>query len=362
MYSFYPSDEQLKTVLHAENNSFTLDALKTNTTSSSSGSNAFCTAKSHSTVSNEFLNQLDNFTLHTNPSPVPSQHSSSSSAFMAAAGIDTAATKSKSNTPIPVANTKTSGTSSSSLFDNFADFDAFSSKSNSSTMDSKKKTNATKVDNFFDAFNDNFETTSNKSLDSNSNQMKTTAKSISSLDKFDAFGNICDKSAAAFDAFGDNLKNSTQPVFAANFDAFNDNNFEDDFFKSSSHTSTTTLKETNLNNNKMKLNTSPLPFNDNDFAKFDAFAALNEDNFKNNTVKATNLNNFMTIPKHSLTKTDNLVKVQNRLTVNANAEKISASNTENGAKLPEKFVSDYSKPETFEDDLQEAIKRSMVDQ
>lgn len=290
---------------------------------------------------------------------------------MGAAGSDNktaSSVKSKSNTPIPVINTNPApATSSASLFDNFADFDAFSTKSNTSTMESNKKLSAMKADTFFDAFNDNFETTSNKSLDSNSNQMKSTTKSVSSLDAFDAFGNINDKNSTAFDAFGDNIKTSTTPQqVSAMFDAFNDNNFEDDFFKSSNltkDTTSTTLKETNLNNNKNKLNKSPLPFNDNDFAKFDAFGALSDDNFNNSTTTKTNLNNSMPKPKYSLKKTDSLIKVQNKLTVNNIADKKTmGSNSENGAKLPEKFVADYSKPETFDDDLQEAINRSMVDQ
>ncbi|KAM7345611.1 epidermal growth factor receptor pathway substrate 15 isoform 2-T6 [Cochliomyia hominivorax] len=362
-------DDNVKIDLSKDNSNFSSDAFQANTTSSSNVSNAFSTAKSHSTVSSEFLNQFDSFTLQTNPSPVPSQHSSSSSAFMGTTGSDLKDnnnTKSKSNTPIPTSfNRKTSTTPSAGLFDNFADFDSFSTKSNTSTMQSTKKTSATKTaDPFFDAFNDNFETTSNKSLDTNSNPSKTNAKSLTSLDAFDAFGNKSDKNATttAFDAFGDNFKAAPQQV-SVMFDAFNDNNFEDDFFKSSNLTkdTTTTLKETNLNNNNAKLNKSPLPFSDNDdFAKFDAFSAMST---------ATNLNNSMPRPKYSLNKTDNLVKVQNKLTVNNsnnnnNADKTLAasSNAENGAKLPEKFVADYSKPETFDDDLQEAIKRSMVDQ
>ena len=75
---------------------------------------------------------------------------------------------------------------------------------------------------------------------------------------------------------------------------------------------------------------------------------------------SSNLNNSIQKPKYSLTKTDNLIKVQNKLTVNS--DKQPSGSTENGAKLPEKFVQDYSKPETFSDDLEEAIARSMVDQ
>ncbi|XP_065366917.1 epidermal growth factor receptor substrate 15-like 1 isoform X2 [Calliphora vicina] len=366
-------DEKLKIGLNNDNNNFALDSFQANTTNSSSASNAFSTAKSHSTVSSEFLNQFDSFTLQSNPSPVPSQHSSTSSAFMGASATDikdAGATKSKSNTPLPLNNTKAGVTTSSSLFDNFADFDTFSTKSATSTMESNKKLNVTKADPFFDAFNDNFETTSNKSLDSNSNQLKTNTKSLTSLDAFDAFGNnVADKNVTAFDAFGDNLKTAAVPQqVSAMFDAFNDNNFEDDFFKSSNlakgTSNTTSLKETNLNNNNSKLNKSPLPFNDNDFGKFDAFAALNEDDFNNTSTSSSNLNNSIAKPKYSLTKTDNLIKVQNKLTVdnNDNNDKTAASNPENGAKLPDKFVADYSKPETFDDDMEEAIKRSMVDQ
>lgn len=271
------------------------------------------------------------------------------------------ASKSKSNTPIPIIKTTATPTSGS-LFDNFADFDTFSTKSNSSTMESTKKSNTTKTtaDPFLDAFNDNFETISNKSLDSNSNPLKG--------DAFDAFGTTAtSKKSTAFDAaFGDSFKPAaaTTQVAAMFDDAFNDN-FEDDFFKSSNltkDTNITTSKDTNLNNNQSKLHKSPLPFNDNDFAKFDAFGTSSEDDFNNSANTASNLNNSMPRPKYSLNKTDNLIKVQNKLTVNNTDKTAVTSNVENGAKLPEKFVADYSKPETFDDDLQEAIKRSMVDQ
>ncbi|KAI8127293.1 hypothetical protein FF38_11522 [Lucilia cuprina] len=363
-------DENLKINQNKNNNAFNLDSFQANTTSSSSASNAFSTAKSHSTVSSEFLNQFDSFTLQSNPSPVPSHHSSTSSAFMGASGSDIkdGSAKSKSNTPIPM-NANNAKATTTSLFDNFADFDTFSTKSSTSTMESNKKTNVLKTDPFFDAFNDNFETTSNKSLDSNSNPLKTNTKSLTSLDAFEAFGNVINKTTTAFDAFGDNLNvtNKTQQVSTALFDAFNDNNFEDDFFKTANltkdNTSSSTLKETNLNNNNSKLNKSPLNFNDNnDFAKFDAFGTFNEDNFNNSATTTTNLNNSIAKPKYSLTKTDNFIKVQNKLTVDNKIDKTLIANTENGAKLPEKFEADYSKPETFDDDLQEAIKRSMVDQ
>ncbi|XP_046809921.1 epidermal growth factor receptor substrate 15-like 1 isoform X3 [Lucilia cuprina] len=364
-------DENLKINQNKNNNAFNLDSFQANTTSSSSASNAFSTAKSHSTVSSEFLNQFDSFTLQSNPSPVPSHHSSTSSAFMGASGSDIkdGSAKSKSNTPIPMNANNAKATTTTSLFDNFADFDTFSTKSSTSTMESNKKTNVLKTDPFFDAFNDNFETNSNKSLDSNSNPLKTNTKSLTSLDAFDAFGNVSNKTTTAFDAFGDNLNatNKTQQVSTALFDAFNDNNFEDDFFKTANltkdNTSSSTLKETNLNNNNSKLNKSPLNFNDNnDFAKFDAFGTFNEDNFNNSATTTTNLNNSIAKPKYSLTKTDNFIKVQNKLTVDNKIDKTLIANTENGAKLPEKFEADYSKPETFDDDLQEAIKRSMVDQ
>ena len=290
---------------------------------------------------------------------MPSQYSSTSSAFTTSGGLtdqikEQGSIKSKSNTPIPL-NASTS--TPSSLFDNFADFDTFSkTKSSTSTLDSTKKSCTPRPDPFLDAFNDNFENTSNKSVDSNSNQVTNTTKSTSSLDVFDAFASKNTTASTVFDAFGDNLnRQQVSDMFAV----FNDNNFEDDFFKNSNLTkdfSSITLKETNLNKNNTKSNKSPLPFNDNDFAKFDAFSGINDD-FNNSTV--SNLNNAKQKPKYSLTKSDHLTKVQNKLTVNnSTADKT----TENGAKLPEKFIADYSKPETFDDDLQEAIKRSMVDQ
>lgn len=321
--------------------------------------NALSAAKSSSTVSNEFLNQFESFTIQSNPSPVPSQYSSTSSAFTTSGGLtdqikEQGSLKSKSNTPIPL---NASTNTSSSLFDNFADFDTFSkTKSSTSTLDSTKKSCTPKPDPFLDAFNDNFETRSNKSIDSNSNQVKNTTKSTSSLDVFDAFAGKNTTASTVYNAFGDNLN---QQQVSDMFGGFNDNNFEDDFFKNSNLTkdfSSITLKETNLNKNNTKTNKSPLPFNDNDFTKFDAFSEMNDD-FNNSTV--SNLNNAKQIPKYSFTKSDHLTKVQNKLTVNNNT---ADKTTENGAKLPKKFVADYSKPETFDDDLQEAIKRSMVDQ
>lgn len=287
---------------------------------------------------------------------MPSQYSSTSSAFTASGGLaDQVKLKSQSNTPIPF---NTSTTAPSSLFDNFADFDTFSTaKSSTSTIDSTKKSCTPKPDPFLDSFNDNFETRSNNSIDSNSNRTNNTIKSTNSVDAFDSFGGKNSTVSVAFDAFDDNMK---QEQVSNMFDVFNDNNFEDDFFKNSNLTKdskNTTLRETNINNNCSKFNKSPLPFNGNDFAKFDAFSASNDD-FINNTT-ASNLNNAKQKPKYSLIKTDNLNKVQNKLTVNNNT---TDKTNENGAKLPEKFVADYSKPETFDDDLQEAIKRSMVDQ
>ncbi|XP_058981636.1 epidermal growth factor receptor substrate 15-like 1 isoform X3 [Musca domestica] len=382
-------------------NNTTQDSMQTISTSTS---NIYSTAKSNSTVSSDFLNQFESFNLNNNPSPVPSHHSSSSSAFTGMGAMDGPInSKSKSNTPIPTATntTNTTTSNSSNLFDNFADFDAFSTKSSTSTMESNKKTttlsaSSTKInkpDPFLDAFNDNFDTHSNKSYDSNSNPKKSTGKSISSLDAFDdAFSapETTKSRQSPFDAFGGgsfaSSKGAGEQITAASmFDAFNDNNFEDDFFKNSN----TAVKETNLNKGKLQ-NKSPISFNNNDtnidnFAKFDAFS---NDNF-NNSTNITNLNNNKqkySLPLSAATtiqsktasslglsaipRTENLLKVQNQtlLTAVSNTEKAAAAAAgtttlnENGAKLPEKFSADYSKPETFDDDLQEAIKRSMVEQ
>ncbi|XP_059226349.1 epidermal growth factor receptor substrate 15-like 1 isoform X3 [Stomoxys calcitrans] len=401
-------DDKNKT---STNNNTTQDSIQTTSTySSAASSNAFGTAKSNSTLSSDFLNQFESFTLNTNPSPVPSHHSSSSSAFTGMGGMDNAnaGSKSKSNTPVPIG----TNNNSTNLFDNFADFDAFSVKSNTSTMESNKKTKITTNSNgkttnssiinkdaFFDAFNDNFETNSNKSFDSNSNPKKPYAKSITSLDAFDdAFAATETKSSrqSPFDAFGGGSNvdgafggsgggggvgvgaKEHQITAAAMFDAFNDNNFEDDFFKNSNLSTNTALKETNLNKEKLQ-NKSPISFNQtiDNFAKFDAFP---NDNFNNNSM--LNNNQKFSLPPAPTTKksfsskssssssssslpikrTENLLKVQNQtlLTAVSNTDKAAASLAENGAK--EKFLNDYSKPETFDDDLQEAIKRSMIDQ
>ncbi|XP_073848881.1 epidermal growth factor receptor pathway substrate 15 isoform X2 [Musca autumnalis] len=379
-------------------NNSTQDSMQTISTSSS---NIYSTAKSNSTVSSDFLNQFESFNLNNNPSPVPSHHSSSSSAFTGMSGAmdvtnnTTNNNKSKSNTPIPSA-TNTTTSNSSNLFDNFADFDAFSTKSSTSTMESNKKTTTSltkinKPDPFFDAFNDNFDTHSNKSFDSNSNQKKTTGKSITSLDAFDDAFTVTDSKSrqSPFDAFGGSFGGSgksKEPITAAAmFDAFNDNNFEDDFFKNAN----TTVKETNLNKGKLQ-NKSPISFNNNindtpidNFAKFDAFS---NDNFNNSTtsqnlnnskqkyslpssVTATSTTATSSLGSSAIPRTENLLKVQNKtlLTAVSNTEKAAAAAAgttlnENGAKLPEKFTADYSKPETFDDDLQEAIKRSMIEQ
>ncbi|XP_075167067.1 epidermal growth factor receptor pathway substrate 15 isoform X2 [Haematobia irritans] len=402
---FSSDDDKNKT---STNNNTTQESIQTTSTYSSAASNTFGTAKSSSTLSSDFLNKFDSFTLNSNTSPVPSHHSSSSSAFtgMGPPNIDNVTNRSKSNTPIPNdnnnASTATTATSNSksNLFDNFADFDAFSTKSTTSTMESNKKTNmSSKSDAFFDAFNDNFDTNSNKSFDSNSNTQKTKAKSITSLDAFDdafaATGDIKSRQSP-FDAFGGGvggaMPKNQHITAAAMFDAFNDNNFEDDFFKNSNLSTNTTLKETSFNKEKLQ-NKSPISFNQNidNFAKFDAFPNDNFNTSTNNSHSNTNsiLNNnnqkyslplatttiggkstspsltaasAMLSSTKPIKRTENLLKVQNQtlLTAVSNTEKAAAGMNENGAK--EKFLEDYSKPETFDDDLQEAIKRSMIDQ
>lgn len=349
------------------NNNATQDSTQMNANSSSTSQHTFRSANSHPSVgSNELINQFDAFNM--NPSPVPSYDSAKSNLI-----TQTNNQKSKSVTPLSIATTATrtritSGTAS--VFDNFADFEGFSIKSTSamdpSTAVKNRWADNQTSDSFFDAFNDNFDTKSLQSLDANSNQKKNSTKSLNAFD--DAFGLTGEMSSGKiqtinFDAFGDNFNRNPQQVSPALFEAFNDNNFEDDFFTTSKDISKTTIKDKNLNftlNNK--INSAFSIKNDDKFAKFDEFEMCNNDSdmASVDTPTPTNLNNSQ---KCSTSKIfDNLIKVQNRTTLTkiSNLDKTNAE--ANGAKLPEKFADDYSKPETFDDDLQEAIKRSMLDQ
>ncbi|KAL9920789.1 epidermal growth factor receptor pathway substrate 15 isoform 1-T1 [Glossina fuscipes fuscipes] len=346
------------------NNNTTQDSMQMNADSSSTSQHTFRSANSHpSAGSNELIDQFDAFNM--NPSPVPSYDSIRSKSVIAlpiATTATTTATATATRTRI------TSGTNS--VFDNFADFEGFSIKSTSamdpSTTIKNRWTDNQTSDSFFDAFNDNFDTKSLQSLDANSNQKKNSTKSLNAFD--DAFGLMGEMSSGKiqitnFDAFGDNFNKKSQQVAPALFDAFNDNNFEDDFFTTSKDISKAAIKDKNLNftlNNK--INSAFSIKNDDKFAKFDDFELCNNDSdmASADTPTPTNLNNSQ---KCSTSKMfDNLIKVQNRtmLTKISNLDKINAE--ANGAKLSEKFADDYSKPETFDDDIQEAIKRSMLDQ
>ncbi|XP_023162573.2 epidermal growth factor receptor substrate 15-like 1 isoform X2 [Drosophila hydei] len=196
-----------------------------------------------------------------------------------------------------------SATSNPKALDAFADFDDFALDKPADAGEATKgatKANLNKLnDSFFNAFNDNFND-NNLNVNNSRNNEQTKVKS----------------NVAAFDAFA--VQSSTTKPDAKLFDAFNDN-FEDSFGPAKPANSTTL---------------------DNNFAKFDAFDAHNFSNDFGKSLDDSNANkskhngsgSASKKSKESLTKKDN-----------------------------EKFAADYSKPESYDADLEEALKRSMLD-
>ncbi|CAD7014874.1 unnamed protein product [Ceratitis capitata] len=342
-------------------------------------------------VSSEFLDQFDAFNL--NPSPVPSTQSSTSGGLIGTgfgssggggqSSISSSSKKSDSITPIPSSTVDAVlDGDANNLFDEFANFDAFASskpkpvtgarsslgeleaafKSNSSQEPTRKAN-----DSFFDAFNDNFDNNSNREVLTTSSAVKANSK------LFDPFGDS-KTNLDAFDAFGTSKSDNENMKLTKSskvFDAFNDNTFEDDFFKAKDNNANTNF---NKNGDRTRAITSLNDsINDDNFAKFDAFVDSHNftndfDTVLNNSISLTN-NQDKTIPTPSkdTTGATGLTKVQNVTTlakVSNPDVAFAASGVDGGEhneKVAERFAADYSKADTFELDLQEAIKRSMME-
>lgn len=348
--------------------------------------------KSATPLSADFLDQFDAFNL--NPSPVPSQQSSTSGGLMGMgfgsggqSSISSSNKKSNSITPIPFTHV-TGGVASSDggcLFDDFANFDAFGATKSKTTVtlsslgqleatlkNSSSQEPITEAnDSFFDAFNDNFDNNFNRDVMTSTitGKSKTSifdpfGDSKANLDAFDAFSTSKRSDPAVVDAKGNSAITKSSKVF----DDFNDNTFEDDFFK---------IKDNNANTNiGVKLATTPgnnAQTIDDNFAKFDSFSESHNftndfDTALNNSKNVTDneeVNSLSVFPKDALEPTA-LTKVQNVTTLSkvSNPDVALAAGGvggENGDKVAQKFAADYSKADTFELDLQEALKRSMLE-
>ncbi|XP_039953414.1 epidermal growth factor receptor substrate 15-like 1 isoform X5 [Bactrocera tryoni] len=360
-------------------------------TANSTNTQAFVVSnKSATPLSADFLDQFDAFNL--NPSPVPSQQSSTSGGLTGIgfgsggqSSISSSSKKSNSVTPIPHAmGAEVSGVGGS-LFDDFANFDTFGATKPKATvalsslgeLDAAFKSNNSEEpkpkanDSFFEAFNDNFDNNSNRDVQtstltgkSNTNIFDPFGDSKANLDAFDAFSTSKRTDSAFVDPKGNSAITKSSKVF----DDFNDNAFEDDFFK---------IKDNNANANfDVKLTTT---LSNNANTKDDSFGKFDE---LNNSLNFTN--DFDTALNNSKNLTDNeevkslsafrkdalgataLTKVQNITTLSKVSNPdvalaVVGAAGENGDKVAEKFAADYSKADTFELDLQEALKRSMLE-
>ncbi|XP_029405704.2 epidermal growth factor receptor substrate 15-like 1 isoform X5 [Bactrocera dorsalis] len=360
-------------------------------TANSTNTQAFVVSnKSATPLSADFLDQFDAFNL--NPSPVPSQQSSTSGGLTGIgfgsggqSSISSSSKKSNSVTPIPHALGGEASGDGGSLFDDFANFDTFGATKpkatvalsslgeledafkSSNSQEPKPKTN----DSFFDAFNDNFDNNSNRDMKtstltgkSNTNIFDPFGDSKANLEAFDAFSSSKRSDSAFVDPKGNSAITKSSKVF----DDFNDNTFEDDFFK---------IKDNKANANFDVKVTTALANNantkDDSFGKFDELN--NSLNFTNDFDTALNnsknltdneeVKSFSAFPKDTLGATA-LTKVQNITTLSKVSNPdvalaVGGAAGENGDKVAEKFAADYSKADTFELDLQEALKRSMLE-
>ncbi|XP_064540307.1 epidermal growth factor receptor substrate 15-like 1 isoform X2 [Drosophila montana] len=198
-----------------------------------------------------------------------------------------------------------SSASQPKALDAFADFDDFAlEKPPAARRTTQSNANVNKLnDSFFNAFNDdNFNDNNLDTLKAKTNNEQIKTKS----------------QVAAFDAFAAVSSATTTTKDSKLFDAFNDN-FEDSF-SSNKLTNSTTL--------------------DNNFAKFDAFDAHNFSSDFGKSLDDSNANKS----KH-----------------NGSAAAAGKKMKEALGKPADKFAADYSKPESFDADLEEALKRSMLD-
>ncbi|XP_055921879.1 epidermal growth factor receptor substrate 15-like 1 isoform X2 [Eupeodes corollae] len=284
------------------------------------------------TSSYEFLDNFDAF--NANPSPVPSS------------SLSGATKTSARNTP----------------FDNFANFDAFASVPPSQPTSALQENTATTTApaDFFDAFDDNF-----KDIGNNNNNPPNVITSA-----FDAFGDISKafttNNTLTDNAFGGSsstmnkvTKTSDIKVFD---DMFDDNAFEDDFFKMkiNDNNNVVVAAPVLVNNNFSKsssttTSSSLTAANNGNFAKFDLFAELS-DSSSNEFGTALNNSKNLNVSQSKVQKKNNLGKNNN---INAAAAAVAGSG--GGVKVAEKFAGDYSNPDSFDTDLEEALKRSMAE-
>lgn len=244
-----------------------------------------------------------------NASPAPSHQSNASNSkpltLDAFADFDDFALDKPAVTKI--SDTTLTATSSSSMSTATATTTRITS---TSTSTSNNNAHADKLnDSFFNAFNDSF----NDNLDPMSTKAKASNLGMEQLNNnklsaFDAFAVSCGGGATAAQA-------TTAVKDSKLFDAFNDN-FDDSFGSSKPVNST---------------------ISDNNFAKFDAFDVHN---FSSDFGTAFNDS------KHN---------------GNNSSASSKTSGKESLGKQMDKFSADYSKPESYDADLEEALKRSMLD-
>ncbi|XP_060655419.1 epidermal growth factor receptor substrate 15-like 1 isoform X1 [Drosophila nasuta] len=259
-------------------------------------------SKAATPLNNELLQQFDAFNL--NASPAPSHHSTASNPKQSQLALDA-----------------------------FADFDDFvmvdkpatgnaseltltaPSPDSRTTLTSNNNANANNKlnDSFFNAFNDNFNDNQLDPMKTDNNKTKgllnepTNPKLQASTTAFDAF---------AVSSSGSTTTTTTESKL---FDAFNDN-FDDSFSNNKPANSATAL--------------------DNNFAKFDAFDAHN---FSSDFGQAFDDSNANKSKQHNGNVSSKINKELSQ------------------GKKTDKFASDYSKPESYDADLEEALKRSMMD-
>jgi len=136
--------------------------------------------------------------------------------------------------------------------------------------------------------------------------------------------------------FGDPVTSTTSnSEFVANFDDVFKNNFEDEF---------STMNIVSNNNNDSRKKVSDKNYNLDNFSNYGE--KLDNSRIRNNSETITSSNNGF----NSMFGSSN----KNILEKNVNKN--------GGDKLSDKFVADFSKSDNYDKDLEEALKRSLVDQ
>ncbi|XP_055374654.1 uncharacterized protein DDB_G0283357 isoform X2 [Condylostylus longicornis] len=239
------------------------------------------------------------------------------------------------------------------------------------------------VDNFFESFNDNFITSS----PANVTEKITVAQATTD------FKSNKVPTADPFDAFGDGKTTRSSKVFNANF--------EDDFFKTVSYptisdasqktvtlnapkdfsTANTNLLKNNNSNNNNNVNSKKNDMNnlylfgdssfDDDFANFETTSKDNKKSiFGKNDLKAWSFGSNKKDKKTMLSENsksnhykdtfDYKKKSYNQHQQQQKNQQSTTTSSVN-SEVMEKFADDYSKPDTFDADFEEAIRRSMLD-